>query len=734
VRFFQTHHSTFSYQSVQVIRPPQDKGPDAPSPAPSSVDGGVDNPSEDKTRLYVEIVTDLPATAADASGCAQQGVLRPQEPTSRDAWSIQGICKARGNRVRCSAGALSTLLEIHKERERPSATLLYIVAHEVAHIALGHTGRFTDPLSDDIPSSGSKRARLKDLENRCDRVSEQLNEELAADAEAIKLLQQALVRPPYVDPLVAARSSVLFDAQRIETSISALLAWEGRWVDLRGPGIPAAIETPQLPASDAYVTWSRDRLMCDAMSAPPGSMRVPLFATTHPDPLRRASLVAEALQAVAQKLPNAVPLAQPPAPAPLSRLLGDVADAQASLAVEEAAFREKLAEQFCAHVRERVQKGPPACRAVPRTPPAPPQDCLRFQGQLFKLDGAVAVGELLTSAEGKGTLRVHGTVSTLLPLTTGDLLLGLAQPVGYALWKKDGTVSFGGLPCAPSAAAELPRRFVLQCEAPLRWLVLQEGVLQTHAVLARVSTEDGPQSPDELRAPWLGVVDGRLNTAVLLPNGRGINLWVDPAAAKLTPSGAWQREGCEQLKTGFAISAPGGAKVLHGVPAHKGASLSVITFTPRLERVQQKLSPEEFDIPEDADIETWEAPAMPLACGPHHGRGDIVCADLKGEIFSPAPKGKRHALGLFSISSSFVPAPSSQVRLCGTGSALYILTVGQGEKSLEAELHMLSKGTSRAVSLMKRLPVLNAGLHCTPTSAAAFFREENGTLLWRSSP
>lgn len=163
-------------------------------------------------------------TSAVASSALE---MPPTNPGTLDTWSVQGVCAAEPGRVRCSEAALAFLVDKEGSRDGLSPTLLYVLAHEFAHIAYHHeTGQWNDNAIK--VSAGSDSDLVAALARGCSRDREMLKLETAADDLALKAVVRAFERAPFATAEVKSHYAVLTHSERLYQGLGSLTQWLAR--------------------------------------------------------------------------------------------------------------------------------------------------------------------------------------------------------------------------------------------------------------------------------------------------------------------------------------------------------------------------------------------------------------------------------------------------------------------------------------------------------------------------
>ena len=326
--------------------------------------------------LRVEIVTDAAAGEVNAQGCpgARRGGRGAREP---DDYTVRGVCEVEpeSNLLRCSRGALAAVLGSEQPDAPASAALLYVIAHELGHILQQKSGHFSGRVQT-IDLASTAERKLTQLRRGCERALE-AREEQEADEMALRVLAAKLDGPPYREPALNPRGSLLWQIDRIRLAAARVQQWRGR-IGGEAPAGPHELFDPDaprsLPASDAYVAWAAARFLCDVFGRTRGTIRYPLRETTHPSAEKRMGRVAEALVARATRASDEGGTRRyqpPPGSAPLAQLQEDTSGIFAFMDRAHASYVERLHTALCRTVNAGAQNL--NCRAVsPKPPPDTP--------------------------------------------------------------------------------------------------------------------------------------------------------------------------------------------------------------------------------------------------------------------------------------------------------------------------------------------------------------------------
>jgi hypothetical protein len=301
--------------------------------------------------LKVLVVKDGWMGMVGSGGCPTS--TAPPEPGAEpDALSVSGVCTVYGaTEIRCSSGAIHALLKADRDGVLGHPALLFVLAHEMAHIALGHIGHFTDGrLTLDL--SASEQEKVSSLVRSC-RMDDTLREqEGSADARAERVMQALMPQPPFVDPLLGPQVSAKVNAGRVFESAREL----GLWMQRLGQG----------------VVGPDDMRVCRLMKPGTGTISIAIAGGSHENSLRRISRLTVAIHRVAEKLSLKSQVGDEHPAKDMGNALevmGAVQDLDATVRATKALGVELFFENFCKDVY-RYEAGMLKCDSEER--PLPP--------------------------------------------------------------------------------------------------------------------------------------------------------------------------------------------------------------------------------------------------------------------------------------------------------------------------------------------------------------------------
>lgn len=317
--------------------------------------------------LVLRILVDGVAAAKAKRACPDPRGSRIG--VARDDRSIGGGCQASPGLIECSQGTLESAARRDHDGRAWSPGLFYLLAHEVAHVARGHTGRFS-AARQLLDLSLPEHAKLALL-----RVEPTAILELERDADRIALdvLSSEVIRRAKLTGASDSDATVLSEAAAIVTAsgrVRLSAADEQEWEDGWGPSgtIPRLVDEPRLPADPTYIRWASLAVFCDVMKAKKGHVALPFLDGSHPRPAARMREISQKLAEASQRASANVPN-NPTLPMHLSVPISEVASITQKLDEEYEAFLSGLTAEFARAVEKRLAGQDCGCGALPRTPP-----------------------------------------------------------------------------------------------------------------------------------------------------------------------------------------------------------------------------------------------------------------------------------------------------------------------------------------------------------------------------
>ncbi len=183
-----------------------------------TVEVNATTPSANAKTLIVYVVLDASQGDIDAQGCAKHPA---QKGEFLDALSVRGGCVVVAvdkMEIRCSSDAVKIFANVSQRSGRASPALLYVLAHELAHLYQRRLGEYAGR-TEKLDLSWDRATKLKALQDACDPASTRHEEE--ADAIALQILAQLLAAPPYREPLFSERGSLYWNIDQLALASDA---------------------------------------------------------------------------------------------------------------------------------------------------------------------------------------------------------------------------------------------------------------------------------------------------------------------------------------------------------------------------------------------------------------------------------------------------------------------------------------------------------------------------------
>lgn len=297
--------------------------------------------------LTIELVLDAEDNSVDKTGCFKKTIKHRigNWVSNPDAITVSGVCYIAGqNAIRCSADALRKSSSLEFQTPTVSATLLYVMAHELSHLRLGHLLYFNS-----AGNTLNRAAPLEDkyvaLEDMCGTGNTSI--EIEADIQAAEILSNVLQHEPYRQELLSPRASLMSQVFQLRASADSLEKWplsqsvSGVLIDI--------IETLPLPASNRSIEQASHKIICETLKKTKGYIRIPVLRSSHPDTVSRLKSIADMLEKKALYLSEISPdSATQPLPPSMHPLIMDVSDITLAVEVEYIKMYKELVKKTCA--------------------------------------------------------------------------------------------------------------------------------------------------------------------------------------------------------------------------------------------------------------------------------------------------------------------------------------------------------------------------------------------------
>lgn len=273
-----------------------------------------------KDNLSIEIVKDATQDRVDSNGCLLLGENAINENNSLDKLSVKGggcyVPQNNTRLVRCSSEAIWAFVHMKPNsipsdsaayqlliNEEPTASpaLLYVLAHEIAHIHQGRTGEFTGEIKV-IDLSELHEEKLKNLIKAYD--PNDIRREQEADELALKLLSKELLKSPYKEKNLSSQGSLYWNIDKINLAADALTQVLGMEGGMPQPKIHSSFIPTEFPTPPETIKKNAYKFVCDILNNNHGIGAFPMRATTHPSPEHRLRRIVEVLKPIAERLPK----------------------------------------------------------------------------------------------------------------------------------------------------------------------------------------------------------------------------------------------------------------------------------------------------------------------------------------------------------------------------------------------------------------------------------------------
>ena len=256
-----------------------------------------------KSPLTVYLLADASIGSVNKSGCVNgsPSLVKGEE---LDALSVRGGCIAvsgEAAEIRCSSQAIQVFGLVGNRPEKKNPALLYVLAHELAHIQQRRAGEYAGRV-EPIHLKAPQASKLAILQESCEPGLTQTEED--ADRFAVEVVARLLTVPPYREPMFSPFGSVLWGADQINLAANTwrTIALEREFMSQPKPHasfVPTEFPTPQVT-----VEQNAKRFVCDVLTRHNGTVQYPGNATSHPPLEERMQRVAESLRLLAQDLPK----------------------------------------------------------------------------------------------------------------------------------------------------------------------------------------------------------------------------------------------------------------------------------------------------------------------------------------------------------------------------------------------------------------------------------------------
>lgn len=724
--------------------------------------------------LVIEVVQDASNDDVDASGCVMTGSRSTDG--GRDRISVRGICEGKPgdgrepSRVRCSASAMEEVLRWSRS-ETWDLPLLYIVTHELSHIARRHTAGALLPAPATVNLANKPKQRAEDVVSFCRGLSGESHarrQELDADEDALHVVRIELDdvsvagpgclvpperggtgelravdvvgdRPHFIrEPGRGRRVATHFIAGQFRGLADALAALQLRGG--RSVVVPAVLADPPVEMPDrARMARTSNALLCEALSLP-ATRALYLLPTlpgvTHPDGHARLFKITGAID----------------------RIGNDRAQLDAVIDRQTAAFTTGLVAPMCKRapdVQLRLADNRAASCADLTIEPDEKEVCRPFASAVQELSPPRStINTSVTAGAGPNIYELSLPVSAVASLGSRGVVVGTGAFGGahtaVGLVSGAGAATLTELPCTPASFAVGERSAILFCQDPLAVVELDEAAHPLHVQRLRKVMLDGemvdgyipglldrdgnpedqsmydPSTPGhqdrygvpllrQVRLPWAGVVDGRTLAALEFPAGGPpeqperppMGVTVEYRDGRLSALPLWSRLPWCTSMTSAMAISSSGGQ---WVGFEMASPLVVTQLTADGSGVTGTGTPRR--LPGSSELSDDDVPRCTLV----QPTGTVVCVDERGGVFSWDPgTGGRKAWARLPKQPG-----ETTVDWCSTRGGLHWLTRKEDPLGTRFVLRALPHGKRQAVLLHDDVHD-RAGLACGPLGAAAFF-------------
>jgi hypothetical protein len=304
------------------------------------------NPSTPSAEAVLSafVVLDAAQDKVTPKGCATTTVAKDDV---LDSLSVRGGCVVVAidlMEIRCSSGAVEIFANVGQRSERANPALLYVLAHELAHLYQRRTGEYAGR-TERIELNWNPAAKIELLRAACDPVSVRREEE--ADAMSLQVLTLLLPAAPYREPLFSERGSLYWNIDQLALASDA---WQKTAIErefISQPRLHPAFVPTEFPAPQTAIERNARRFVCDVLTKRQGVVLYPGKSVTHPPLEQRPRRIAETLRPVAAKLPAG---GVPQDFEPLARLQQDLSPIFTHIYRETGVYLEAVENKICTAV------------------------------------------------------------------------------------------------------------------------------------------------------------------------------------------------------------------------------------------------------------------------------------------------------------------------------------------------------------------------------------------------
>jgi hypothetical protein len=568
----------------------------------------------------------------------------------------RGVCVANPSTltIQCSAEELEALVKGDHRAERASPALLYLITHELEHLQQGEKGRFQGKIAV-IHLDGSDDAKWRELRQICQTPDADMRKlEEDADAKALVALERAADLDRYRDPLLSPQSAVYMFVERLRIAAKALDDWESA----AHPEVaaPTAFVVQTLDPTPANLEQTSRRLLCQIRGAHSGILGIPNAPDTHPDAPTRLAAISVRLRQKARELPGGV-LAMPPEMpdiTPVERLIPTIGAISASFDLQEKEFFGKLWAHLCEHYLNSQQW--PDCSPAAfhdGTPECPLLLAIFDDNEIAATPARVT---LHATADG---FETDGRIAAIAPRGDGALI-ALAEPRAVIDWSSPDHWTATSMPCEPRSVTVTKNGYAVLCTNFDHVEIDASGKLK-YSKFHMARLNDRRLEPGKLEGRWIGSTAGRLIASVRIDDDdRSMAVEITRDGARSLD--AWRTEGCEKLRSGFALADGDSGRGGAGITLSSLGTTEVARFTAGFGRLRDIVAPDDLQVDHD-DL------GPVIACG-IRPTSAVACFDAAGTLFDPfAPTSTRVHLAL---SERFSRSNGVRGRIAAAGDRLMV--------------------------------------------------------------
>lgn len=268
------------------------------------LDQAVTNPvakQSDSHTLSIYVVTDAPADAVSAKGCASRKLNKGD---NLDKLSVKGGCfvnSVDNHSILCSSDAVRLFAFGGDNADRLSPALLYVLAHEIGHIYQKRSGEYSGRVNV-ISLAADQASKIRQLRERCTPTLTEQEEQ--ADEYSLDVLRTSLGKAPYREEVFSEQGSLFWNIDLLALAADKWAAASAEREFTSQPPMHKSFEPTEFPTPPRKIKLAAKKLVCDVIKDKTGTVSVPAVSSTHPPAEQRLRRIAEVLKPVAQALPK----------------------------------------------------------------------------------------------------------------------------------------------------------------------------------------------------------------------------------------------------------------------------------------------------------------------------------------------------------------------------------------------------------------------------------------------